>query len=86
MAERGEVLAQVSACSCRYCDCFMVITYGVIERLAGVDVLGLADAMPVELGSWSQRASAARLPDRLFTLDRSLMHGGPRRPRSGGVG
>jgi hypothetical protein len=64
----------------------MVITYGVIERLAGVDALGPANALQVEHGSWSHRGFPARLPDCLCTLDRSLTPGGPMRPRFGGFG
>jgi hypothetical protein len=64
----------------------MVMTYGVIERLAGVDVFGLADPLQVEHGPWSDRGFPAWLPECLFTLDRSLTPSGSMRPRSGGFG
>lgn len=86
LVAEGEVVAQVSTCSCRYCDCFMMITYGAIGRLASVDVFPLAGALQVEHGPCSHGGFPARLPDRLLTLGRSLTPGGRRGPGAGGLG
>jgi hypothetical protein len=90
MAERGEVLAQVSTDSCRYCDCFMVSLTALSSLwLQGIDLtmainisaasLTIGSSLPdivAELtGTWGTAPADARTHRR-----RTGQHRRPRAP------